>query len=77
MERIDLIDRLVPSPRNTVVVQVENDLYLIDTERKPAARDIVLMADKTVGVYDAAATTVGVAYCLIQFLGGVVLWITA
>lgn len=68
MDSMDLIDRLVPSPQTTIVIETDSGLYLVDTKRAPKARDTVLSSDSRLQAYDASQPVFGVAYCLIHFL---------
>jgi hypothetical protein len=68
MNSIDLVERLVPHPQHTLVIETGSDLYLVDTERAPAASDTVLGKDDAIQTYDASQPVFGVAYCVIHFL---------
>ena len=68
MDTIDLVDRLIPSPQTTIVIETDSGLYLVDTERAPKASDTVLSSDSRLRPYDASQPVFGVAYCSIHFL---------
>lgn len=68
MDNIDLVDRLIPSPKTTIVIETDSGLYLVDTERAPKASDTVLGKDDNLSLYDASQPVFGVAYCSIHFL---------
>jgi len=67
-QNIDLVDRLVPSPLHTVVVEnnenasslKKGDLILVDTTRTPS--------DSAIDAMLAALQISGAAYCVIHFL---------
>jgi len=68
MERIDLIDRLLPAPSHTLVVETpKGELILVSTERKPKRGDTVFV-DEAFKKYRRGAAITGVAYCVISFL---------
>lgn len=68
MDHIDLIDRLIPTPAQTLVVETpKGELVLVDTERHPQTGDTVLH-DDSFTPYHAGVNASGVAYCIIKFL---------
>lgn len=67
MYSVDLVDRLVPSPVNTLVIETPSgELVLVDTERTPKQGDTVLI-DDAFQPYNQGRVS-GVAYCSIKFL---------
>lgn len=67
MDSIDLVDRLVPSPQQTVVIETPTgELVLVDTDRTPKSGDKVLI-ENVFSVYKEGRVS-GVAYCSIKFL---------
>lgn len=67
MDSIDLVERLVPSPSHTLVIETPTgELVLVDTDRAPKSGDKVLI-DDAFSVY-AEGRVSGVAYCSIKFL---------
>lgn len=68
MDNIDLVDRLIPSPQSTIVIETDSGLYLVDTKRAPKALDTVLTSNDRLLPYDASQPVFGVAYCTIHFL---------
>lgn len=68
MEHVDLIDRILPKPQHTIVVETPEELLLIDTSRIPRSGDTVLLSDDRVCRYEPDQATVGVAYCSIRLL---------
>lgn len=68
MDHVDLVDRLVPAPLQTLVVETPTgELILVDTARPPAPGDKVLTGD-TFTTYEVGLRISGVAYCSIRFL---------
>lgn len=68
MDRLDLIDRLVPSPAQTLVIETpKGELVLVCKDRLPKVGDTVL-ADDTFMPYQAGLAVSGVAYAVINFL---------
>ena len=70
MEHLDLVERLVPEPTRTLVVETPTgDLVLIDTARPPTKGDTVF-TDHVFSKYEAslAGFVTGVAYCIVKFL---------
>ena len=65
---IDLVERILPSPTTTIVVEVADTLYLVDTFKSPRLSDTVFSADGRIRLHDPTLPAVGVAYCVIQFL---------
>ena len=68
MDHIDLVSRLVPSPKNTIVVEIANELFLVDIARTPKENDTVLLADNTLRRYETSLICLGVVYCAIRFV---------
>jgi hypothetical protein len=68
MDHIDLVSRLVPTPRNTIVVEIANELFLVDVARTPRDTDTVLLADNTLRRYENSLICLGVVYCAIRFV---------
>lgn len=69
--RIDLISEIVPINKSVIVVKQDEELYLVDTDRKPKAADTVLLPDGKVHIYDPASmngSAQGVVYAAIRFL---------
>jgi len=67
VDSVDLVDRLVPSPLHTLVIEAPSgELVLVDTERTPKQGDTVLI-DDAFQVYNQGRVS-GVAYCSIKFL---------
>lgn len=68
MDHIDLVERLVPAPSHTLVVETPaGEIVLVDTERPPAPGDTVL-SDEAFSAYMPGLSISGVVYCLIRFL---------
>lgn len=68
MDHLDLVERLVPAPTRTLVVETPaGELVLVDTERSPVPGDTIL-ADEEFSAYHPGLHISGVAYCLIRFL---------
>lgn len=68
MDRIDLVDRILPLPAQTIAVETpEGNLVLVDTERPPGPGNTVLVEDSFMA-YEPDMNVSGVAYCLIQFI---------
>ena len=65
MEYVDLIDRILPNPLNTIVVETSDEILLVDTSRKPRTGDRVLLDDDRVCTYNSSLNLVGVVYCSI------------
>ena len=68
MDHIDLVDRLVPAPLQTLVIETPTgELVLVDTARRPKPGDTVLSDDAFIA-YKADVPVSGVVYCSIRFL---------
>ncbi len=69
MEYTDLIDRLIPDPLNTLIVNTPSGrMILVDTSREPREGQTVLDADDRFAKYKTGMQTIGVAYCAVKFL---------
>ena len=68
MDHIDLVSRLVPNPKSTIVVEIANELFLVDSARTPKDSDTVLLPDHSIGQYTKPTDYLGVVYCAIRFL---------
>lgn len=69
MDHIDLVDRLVPAPAHTLVVETpKGELVLVDTSRAAKKGDTVFLDDDSFSPYQASLHAAGVAYCIIKFL---------
>ena len=67
MESIDLVERLIPDPSQTLVIETPTgEMVLVDTGRTPRPGDQVLIND-TFSTYREGRAA-GVAYCSIKFL---------
>lgn len=68
MEHIDLVDRVIPAPAQTLVVETpKGELILVDTALQPKPGHTVLIGD-TFMAYQPGTQPDGVAYCAIRFL---------
>jgi len=67
VDHLDLVDRLVPCPAQTLVVETPaGELVLVDTKRPPAQGDTVF-AEDAFRPYEVGLDVSGVAYCTIRF----------
>ena len=68
MDHIDLVSRLVPNPKSTIVVEVANELFLVDSARTPKDSDTVLLSDHSIAQHSKSTACIGVVYCAIRFI---------
>lgn len=69
MDHVDLVERLVPFPMQTLVVETPTgEIVLVDTRRPPARGDTVFTKEDLFATYEPELKVSGVAYCSIKFL---------
>ena len=68
MDHVDLVDRIIPAPTHTVVIETPTGgLVLVDTKRTPKPGDTILSNDAFMP-FEKGVFVTGVAYCLINFI---------